>query len=140
MVKKVYKKTERKPSHPGEILKSGFIEQFGLRIETVAALLGITRIHLSRILNGHKPITIQTAIRLEIITQTPASQWLALQSEYDEYMIKKEISFQKYEKLVGEWISNSLTMEPKKRRADKTTQSLVERAAKAAKRLEQKVA
>ena len=41
MSKKIYKKPERAPSHAGKILKSGFIDQYELRIEAVAELLGV---------------------------------------------------------------------------------------------------
>ena len=57
MAKKIYRKKDCAPSHPGNILKSGFIEEYGLRIETVASLLGITRGHLSLIINGRNPVT-----------------------------------------------------------------------------------
>ena len=60
---KNYKKVERAPSHAGRILKSGFIDEYGLRIDTVARLLGITRGHLSRIINEHTPVTPDVAIK-----------------------------------------------------------------------------
>ncbi|MEJ2668733.1 MAG: hypothetical protein P8176_13720 [Gammaproteobacteria bacterium] len=34
----------------------------------------MTRQHLSRILNGHNPVTPDIAIRLEVLTQMSASQ------------------------------------------------------------------
>jgi len=135
MSKKVYKKVERKPSHAGRILKSGFIDEYNLRIETVAELLGMTRGHLSRILNGHSPVTADVAIRLEILTQTPARQWLTLQARYDAYVLEQGKDFQKYKKVLNKWASGSLSMLPKERRNDEESRELVKEAAGLAKQL-----
>ncbi len=138
MSKKVYKKVMRAPSHAGRILKSGFIEQNGLRVETVADLLGVTRQHLSRILNGRSPVTSDIAIKLEIITETPASQWLAIQSKYDVYMLEQREEYKKYKSTIKEWASKSLSLEPNTRRADPATIKRVEQASSFAKTLGQK--
>ncbi len=138
MSKKTYTKPERIPSHAGRILKSGFIDQYELRIETVAELLGISRVHLSRIINARSPVTPDIALRLEILTKTPASQWLTIQSRYDSYMMEQEKDFKKYKETLNNWVTNSLPMQPEKRRADKKTQKLVMKASDIAKQLGKK--
>jgi antitoxin HigA-1 len=138
MTKKVYKKTERAPSHAGEILKSGFIDQYDLSILTVSDLLGITREHLSRIINGHTPVTPDIASKLEILTKTPASQWLSIQAKYDTYIMQQSAEFKKYKQTLESWISGSLPLSPSIRRADKKTLALVARAAELAKHLGRK--
>jgi len=138
MSKKIYKKPERIPSHAGRILKSGFIDQYELRIETVAELLGITRGHLSRIINARSPVTPDIAIKLEILTKTPASQWLTIQSKYDIYMMEQEKEFKKYKETLNNWVVNALPMQPEKRRSDMKTQRLVMKAADIAKQLGKK--
>ncbi|VAW62312.1 hypothetical protein MNBD_GAMMA10-405 [hydrothermal vent metagenome] len=138
MSKKIYTKPERVPSHAGRVLKSGFIDQYELRIETVAELLGITRGHLSRIINAHSPVTPDIALKLEILTKTPASQWLTIQSKYDAYMMEQETEFKKYKEALNNWVVNSLPMPPQERRSDKKTQKLVTKAAGIAKQLGKK--
>ncbi len=138
MDRKVYRKTERMPSHAGKILKSGFIDEHGLRMETVASLLGITRGHLSRIINGHAPITPDIALKLEILTQTPASQWLAIQSKYDMYVMEQDKEFKKYKQTLNNWVSNSLPMLPAHRRTDKQTEELISEIARLAKHVGKK--
>ena len=135
MPKKIYKKIERTPSHAGEILKSGFIDQYDLSIVTVSDLLGITREHLSRIINGHTPVTADIALRLETLTKTPASQWLALQAKYDTYIMEQNADFKKYKQAVESWISTALPLLPNIRRADKRAIALVSKAAELAKHL-----
>ena len=138
MSNKVYKKVERTPSHAGRILKSGFIDEYGLRVETVARLLGITRGHLSRIINGHTPVTPDVALKLEILTKTPAHQWLAIQAKYDAYVMEKKKEFQKYKQTVDDWVSDSLPLSPDQRRTDKKTLEIVKKAASLAKQLGKK--
>ena len=138
MSNKTYKQPERQPSHPGRILKSGFIDTHQLRIETVAQLLGITRVHLSRIINGHSPVTSDIAIRLEILTQMPASQWLTLQAHYDTYQLQQGNHFQSYKDTLSQWAANSLGMVAKERRHDPQTRTLVTQAALLAKQIGQK--
>ncbi|MFV1984797.1 MAG: HigA family addiction module antitoxin [Thiohalomonadales bacterium] len=138
MSKKVYKKPERAPSHAGRILKSGFIDQYDLRIETVAELLGIARGHLSRIINAHSPVTPDIAIKLEVLTKTPASHWLAIQSKYDTYLMEQKKEFIKYKETLNNWVNNSLPMQPEERRSDKKSQRLVTKASNIAKQLSKK--
>ena len=138
MKKKIYRKKECLPSYAGQILKSGFIEEYNLSISTVADLLGMTREHLSRILNGHTPITPDIASRLEVLTKTPASQWLSMQAEYDLYMMEQNTEFKKYKKIIEDWVVYSLPMQPSKRREDKKTITLIAKAAELAKHLGRK--
>ena len=138
MTKKVYKKIARTPSHAGRILKSGFMEEHDLRVETIAGLLGITRQHFSRILNGHNPITSDIAIKLEMITGTPATQWLAIQAKYDAHILEQGSDYKKYRKAIHLWAANSLDMQPKDRRGDTKTKELVQEAAGLAKNLSRK--
>ncbi|MGR3319532.1 MAG: HigA family addiction module antitoxin [Candidatus Anammoxibacter sp.] len=138
MNRKVYKKKQRIPSHAGRILKSGFIDQYGLRMRTVANLLGITRGHLSRIINGHAPVTPDIALKLEILTQTPASQWLAIQSKYDMYLIEQNKEFKKYKQTLNNWVANSLPMQPTQGCTDEQSEELVLKISRLAKHIRKK--
>lgn len=138
MVKKVYKKIARTPSHAGEVLKSGFIDQYELSIVTVSELLGMTREHLSRIINGHIPVTSDVAAKLEILTKMPASQWLSLQAQYDVYIMRQDAEFRKYEAMLENWVSDSLPLSTAERRSDKEITALGEKVAAFAKRFSRK--
>lgn len=135
MSKKVYRKINRKPSHAGRILKTGFIDTHQLRIETVADLLGVSRVHLSRIINGHSPITLDLAHRLAMLTQTTASQWLTIQAKYDAYQMAQQQSFRQYKEALNLWTANALTQHPEERRSDEATNQLTGEVAALAKQL-----
>ena len=132
---KDYIKPDIPPSHAGHILRTGFIEQHGLRIDTVASIMGIARGHLSRILNGRSPITPDIALKLEMMTHTPAGQWLAMQAKYDAYRLAQNQRFTDYKKMVSQWVAECLPLPPKERRSDANTQHLVAEAARLAKQI-----
>ena len=71
------------PAHPGEILRE-WIE--GLDVANqgeVAEALGINRVTLSRIVNGHAGVSADIDIRLSVVLGTSPGFWLALQSQFD---------------------------------------------------------
>ena len=55
----------KKPPHPGELLREDVLEPLGLGVKDTAGRLHMSRISLSRVLNGHAGISPDLAIRLE---------------------------------------------------------------------------
>ena len=68
------------PAHPGEVLRD-WIE--GLSQSEVAEALGISRVTLSRILNGHAGISADVDLRLAEALGTSPGFWIAMQMQYD---------------------------------------------------------
>lgn len=66
--------------HPGELLRE-YIDD--TPVTTAAKALGVTRVSLSRILNGHTGISADMAIRLADALDTSPEFWLNLQMQYD---------------------------------------------------------
>ncbi len=75
------------PAHPGEVLKE-WLE--GFSVTEAATKLGVTRAHLSRILNGHAGISADMALRLSGSLGTSAESWLAMQSAYDLWQAEQK--------------------------------------------------
>ncbi len=69
------------PPHPGEVLREFLPE--GMTIENVARRLGVSRVQLSRVLNGRSAISADMAIRLGILTNTTPESWLSGQTKWD---------------------------------------------------------
>ncbi|MGM8851822.1 addiction module antidote protein, HigA family [Salinicola sp. MH3R3-1] len=68
------------PAHPGAVLR----EYIGdLSITEAAKRLGVTRVTLSRILNGGAGISADMALRLEQALGTSAEMWLEMQLKYE---------------------------------------------------------
>src|SRR5256885_3434908 len=52
------------PAHPGEILREMYMVPLGVTVTKAADALGVTRKHVSAIVNGRAPITPDMAVRL----------------------------------------------------------------------------
>lgn len=71
------------PPHPGEIIREDVLDELGLSVSEAAARLGVARVTLSRVLNGHAGISPNLALRLESAGVSTARTWLAMQMNYD---------------------------------------------------------
>ncbi len=69
--------------HPGEILLEEFIRPLGITAQKLAADIDVPPSRISDIVNGNRPITADTALRLSIFFDMEARFWVNLQSEYD---------------------------------------------------------
>lgn len=75
--------------HPGKLVKSILIEGAGLSITDAASHLGITRVSLSKLLNGHCGLSSEMAVRLSIALNTSIDVWLNLQRNYELWLLEK---------------------------------------------------
>ena len=71
------------PSHPGELLREDVIVALDLSIKEAASRLGMSRVALSRVLNGRAAVSPDLALRLEIAGVSTARAWLEMQVNYD---------------------------------------------------------
>lgn len=75
------------PPHPGLTLRDDVLPALGLGVTQAAEQLGVSRVALSRVLNGRAAISPDMALRLESWLDKDrggdARVWLAQQSAYD---------------------------------------------------------
>ncbi|WP_413459665.1 HigA family addiction module antitoxin [Herbaspirillum huttiense] len=69
--------------HPGEILLEEFIKPMGMTAARVASDIDVPVSRISEIINGKRPVTVDTAVRLGVYFKMDPLFWLNLQSEYD---------------------------------------------------------
>ncbi len=81
------------PPYPGETLREDILPALGLSVTEAAAQLGITRVALSRVLNGRAAISPMMALRLEawlgVERGGRADIWIAAQAAYDLWQARK---------------------------------------------------
>ena len=73
----------RPPTHPGEMLLKDFLEPHGISQTDFAQRLGISFVRLNELINGHRGMTPDTALRLEKVLGMSAAFWLGLQLDWD---------------------------------------------------------
>jgi addiction module HigA family antidote len=76
------------PVHPGEVLRDEFMKPMGISINALARELHIPVSRVSKIVNGGRDITPDTAMRAARYFGTSAEFWLNLQSRYDLLLAK----------------------------------------------------
>lgn len=69
--------------HPGEILLEDFMKPMGISARQLAADIDVPPSRISEVVNGQRPITADTALRLGLFFGMEPRFWLNLQSEYD---------------------------------------------------------
>jgi addiction module HigA family antidote len=69
--------------HPGEILLEDFMKPMNISARKLSADIDVSPSRISDVVNGLRPITADTALRLGIYFGMEPRFWLNLQSEYD---------------------------------------------------------
>lgn len=85
------------PPHPGEILKEIYMKDYNLSVTALALKLGLSRKHLSNIVNCNVPITTEVALKLAKCFKTSPEIWLREQAGYDLWRVKQEIDLDNVE-------------------------------------------
>jgi antitoxin HigA-1 len=80
----------RRPNPPGEILKALFMEQRNISVSSLAEAIGVSRKHMSRIVNGKARLEPSIAARLGKALGTSAQIWVDLQAELDAWDAERE--------------------------------------------------
>ena len=75
---------KRRPAHPGRILRNLYLTPLKISNTELAKTIGVSRKAISSIVNEHKSVTPEMALRLSraFPNSTPES-WLNLQKNYD---------------------------------------------------------
>lgn len=77
--------------HPGELLREDVITALGLSVTETADRLSMSRVALSRVLNGRAAVSPDLALRLEMAGVSTARAWLAMQVNYDLAKAKQHL-------------------------------------------------
>ncbi len=83
-------KKERRPTHPGAVLREDTLPEIGLSAAELAAALGVSHQVLDEILNERAPITPDIAHRIGRAFGMSPDIWLRMQQAVDLYDAKIE--------------------------------------------------
>ncbi len=80
------------PPHPGETLKELYMKDYNLTVAKLALMLGISRKHLSNIVNCKVPVSTEVALKLAKCFKTSPEIWLREQLAYDLWHAKQTVN------------------------------------------------
>lgn len=89
------------PPHPGEILKTGYLEELNISIAKFALMIGVSRKTVYDIVNCKSSITPKMALKLEKVFNSDASFWLDLQMKYDLWEAQQETNLDNIQAVWG---------------------------------------
>jgi len=78
--------------HPGDILKTEFMEPLGLSSYRLAKELHVSAPRVNDLVRGKRSITADTAMRLSAYFENSAQFWLGLQMDHDLWVAAKDKS------------------------------------------------
>lgn len=81
----------RRPTTPGELLKELFLEPRGITIGKFAEATGLTRKHISNIVNGHSALSPETAVKFGTVLDTSAELWMNAQRGVDIWDARRKL-------------------------------------------------
>ena len=84
-------KRNRRPTSPGTILREFYLEPREISITELGRATGLTRKHLSNIVNGNASISPETAVRLAAVLGTTPQLWINLQNAVDLFDAAKRL-------------------------------------------------
>ncbi len=73
----------RNPPHPGLSVRVDCLEPLGLSVTEAAKVLGVSRVALSRLINGKAGVSPEMAIRLSKAFGSTPDSWIRMQAAYD---------------------------------------------------------
>ena len=73
----------RRPIHPGEIIRFEYLEPLNLTQQKLADAIGVTRVRINEIILGKRSVTPDTAFRLAKFFNTTPDFWINLQMNVD---------------------------------------------------------
>ena len=78
------------PSHPGLIIRDDVLPDLQLSVNQAAEQLGVSRVTLSRVINGRSAITAEMALRVGKWVGNGPEIWLRMQGQYDLWQARKK--------------------------------------------------
>lgn len=79
----------RSPCHPGLIIRNDVLPELQLSVNVAAEQLGVSRVTLSRVIDGRSSITAEMALRVGKWVGNGPEIWLRMQGQYDLWQGKK---------------------------------------------------
>lgn len=69
--------------YPGAVIREDFLKELGVSVSDASRKLGVSRVTLSRVLNGKAALTPNLALRQELAGIGNARLWLDMQTSYE---------------------------------------------------------
>ena len=87
---------QRRPTHPGEMLREDYLPDYGLTVASLAEALGVSRQSMNELLRERRGVSPEMAVRLARLFGNSPEFWLNLQQRVDlwdaKLALKRELA------------------------------------------------
>jgi len=90
MTMKSLRNPNRRPTHPGAILREDVLPALGITQGKLSELLGVSQLTVSQLLHEHRALSPDMAMRLERLLGTSAGSWLRMQEAVDLWEARQQ--------------------------------------------------
>ena len=80
---------QRKPTHPGAVIREDVLPALKMTQAAFAAHLGVSRLTVSELLLEKRTLTAEMALRLATVLHTTPESWLRMQEALDLWRLKQ---------------------------------------------------
>jgi antitoxin HigA-1 len=87
------------PPHPGEFIRTVYLEPFQMSARLVATKLRVSPSTFNRILNGDSGVTPEMALRLSKTLGRSPESWLAMQYNHALWQTRQRVNLKEVERL-----------------------------------------
>ena len=77
------RKIERRPTHPGEMLREEYMPDYGLTVSELAKRIGVSRQSINELVHERRAISTEMALRLAQLFDDSPQSWINLQRDVD---------------------------------------------------------
>jgi len=88
------------PPHPGEFIREVYLDPFGISAPVVANKMKVSPSTFNCLLDGQSDVSSEMALRLSKTLGRTAESWLAMQSNYNLWHARQNVSLDEVETLV----------------------------------------
>ncbi|HEY4943727.1 MAG TPA: HigA family addiction module antitoxin [Rhizomicrobium sp.] len=85
-------KTERRPTHPGELFRDIVLAELKLSVSEAARQLGVSRQTLHAIMSGRSAVTAEMALRFGRFCGNGPGLWLRMQQAFDLWQAQSQMN------------------------------------------------
>ena len=96
---KTLRDSNRRPTHPGAILREDVLPALGLTQQQFADHLGVSRLTVSEVLHEKRSVTPDMAIRLGKLLGNGPEIWLRMQQAVDVWALEQRGGYERIKRL-----------------------------------------
>lgn len=89
------------PPHPGQMLNELYLKEYNISVAKAALMLGLSRKHLSNIINCKVPVTPEVALKIGKCFNVDADLWMRFQTSYNMWHAKQTVNLDNVQVMNG---------------------------------------